>query len=170
MSFEITGLREYYQYLEFIAEDIPNEMSKLTSKTLRNLKNRMKTKTSKHKFSQGMGVSVTDSFVIYTLYKNKDSHGKVLTNIAPHAIMLEQGVSAHFVTIDNYEKLKEWVSLRYNSIEPKSILIGGSRSAIQKGNSKRRFFEPTIDEYLVTGAVDKDFAEAIENSLNKTYK
>ncbi len=136
----------------------------------------MKAKTRPHQFSSGMGISVTDSFITRPFPSVKGNISYSIENIAPHAAALEFGVEPHVVpvrraefygTIDHAEKLKRWAEARLGFI-PKFIYPGGMNSSIKKGNSQRKFFFNTLDEYANSDKRSSNLKEEITKAFRKS--
>ena len=93
MVFEVKvfGFKKMQKTFRVIAKNIPIEMSKSTLNELKVLEGLMKKKTEKFRWRTGKGISISDSFVIDTPKKDKNTVTHRLRNIAPHAIFNEFG-------------------------------------------------------------------------------
>ncbi len=143
---------------------------------MEDLKKAMIKKTSKYKSSSGFKNSVTDSFQIDTPRRKETSSTLRLRNLAPHGRALEEGVKCHplpthiYYDRDKWSRWIHWMDTHGFTKEnsPLYILVGGPFSSIQKGNSKRQFFNITIDEFQTLGKFDKIFNKAIEQADKKS--
>ena len=159
------GFKESHRTLRLLVKNISKSMQELTLEELVYLRNRMKAKTEKFRYSSSN--SVADSFVIDTLRKDEKGIRRRLRNVAPHALFLERGVKPHVVRISNHPKLADWAWNHFGRFVT-HMTVGDSKSSIAKGNSKRQFFFNTLDQYLQSSRPDNKFKNALDKAISKS--
>jgi len=166
MGVRIIGLKKANRTLKILNTEIPNSMVKQTKKELSELRDIISGKISKFSFTGTLANK--QNWPIETINKSQNTSSIRLRSTTPYAVMVEEGVKPHWVYTLDKPLLQEWMRKKYPGDPNRAfIYIGGSRSHIQKNNSKNKFFEPTIDQYISSKRYISNFRRELHNALKK---
>lgn len=110
--------------------------------------------------------------------ETETTHQYRITSNAKHSSKVEFGVKPHFVPFTSSPEFFKWAKehnklpkgYRKDSRKNRGLLIGGRRSRIKLGNSKRAFFYSSIDKYFKKNPSRAQYAKAIKEEVRKIIR